>query len=126
MVTTEMTRDLVETLTEFPAGAPYREWTIRDDNQHHYHSQVHLAESPLLVKLRWRAAAKDQVHEVGRLRLHLPGLLAKRLVREEKSSRARGDVRVRFVCENGLVYLQVREGEPRLPVGRTRGQIGVR
>lgn len=118
VVTTEKA---VETLNGFPAGSPYREWTIRDDNQHHYHSQVQLAESPLLVKLRWRATAKDQVHEVGCFRLHLPALLTKRLVREEKSSRARGDVRVRFVCENGLVYLQVRDGEPRLLVGRTRG-----
>ena len=121
VITTVQATDLVESLNEFPAGSPYREWTIRDDNQHHYHSQVCLTESPLLVKLRWRATARDHVHEVGCFRLHLPALLAKRLIRDEKSSRARGDVRVRFVCENELVYLQVRDGEPRLLVGQTRG-----
>jgi len=121
MGTTEPASGLVETLNEVPAGLPYREWTIRDDNKHHYHNQVRLSESPLLIKLQWRATARDRVREVGCFRLNLPGLLARRLIREELSSRARGDVRVRFVCESGRVYLQVRDGEPRLLIGKTGG-----
>src|SRR5206468_8970604 len=98
---------LIEKLKEVSSGLPHREWTIRDDNNHNYHNQVSLAESPLVIKLRWRATARDSVHDVGSFRLNLPRLLARGLIREERSTRARGDVRVRFVSEGGRIYLQV-------------------
>jgi len=109
---------LVEKLKETPAGLTPREWTIRDDNNHHYHNQVSLAESPLVIKLRWRATARDPVHDVGLFRLNLPRLLARGLIREERSTRARGDVRVRFVSESGRIYLQMRDGESRMQIGQ--------
>lgn len=109
---------MVEQLASIPAGTACRTWTTRDDNHHHYHGQVRSSESPLCFRLLWRASSCDPVYDVGYFRLDLPKLLARGFIRDERSDQARGDLRVRFVSEDRLIYLQTRRDEPRLFLGK--------
>jgi hypothetical protein len=44
---------LCELVLDMTAGST-RRWTLREDNQSHYHGVVSLNESPLLLELLWR------------------------------------------------------------------------
>jgi len=112
--------DLVEPLGDIPAGVDHHTWTIRDDNQHHYHSTVNSAESPFYLRLLWRATERYQVRTVGCYRLDLRGLLASGFIRREESEGARGDLRVRFVSEDRRIYLRVNRDKPPLLVGQVK------
>lgn len=72
-------RHLVRRIEQPPEGATVRTWTLRDDNDQHYHGTVSIADSPLHLRLRWRATAASAVHEVGLFWLDLRALLAEDL-----------------------------------------------
>ena len=105
---------LCELVLDMTAGST-RRWTLREDNQSHYHGVVSLNESPLLLELLWRPNATAQVSRVGLFRLNLEKLLAGGYIRRDPVDSIHGnDVRVRFVQANGRFYIQTRSGEPRV------------
>lgn len=108
---------LVERVTD-AAGRRPRAWTIRDDSGHHYHNVVRASESPLVLRLLWRASATEPSQVVGLYRLHLPALIRPGYVRRDPVGGSGDMVRVRFRQRGGLIYLQVRDEQPQFAVGR--------
>lgn len=99
-----------------PAGTKAHAFTLRDDNQRHYHRSVKLSESPFYVALGWRANSESPVHQLGTFRLDLAVLLASGHVRPDRPGDA-FTVRVRFYrADDGGIYLQSRLDTPRLRV----------
>ena len=47
----DATRALAQRVDQVPAGASYRRWVLRDDNERHYHAVVRVSESPVYVEL---------------------------------------------------------------------------
>jgi hypothetical protein len=109
---------LVERVGAVPAGERIRTWTLRDDNQQHYHGVVSVRESPLLLRLRWRHSAASPIHDVGIFRLHLRALLAEDYIRPEEADGDDDWLRVRFVrAADYRIYIQWRGDMPALPIG---------
>ena len=99
-----------------PAGVSAHTFTLRDDNNRHYHRAVQLTDSPYYVALAWRADSKSPVHPLGTFRLDLPVLLASGNIRLDRAS-DESRVRVRFYrADDGGIYLQPRLRAPRLHV----------
>lgn len=76
-----------------------RKWTLREDNNRHFHGVVDLTESPLNLVLSWRKTAADPVHLVGTFRLDLHELLQGGFIRHEPVGSAGPKVRLRIVRE---------------------------
>ena len=114
--------DALPMLDAIPVGARDLRFTLRDDNQQHYHRCVPMAQSPLVVRLAWRASAEAGIHPIGQFQLDLPVLLRLGYIRLEQP----GDpsrVRVRFFrAGDGMIYLQSRAGAARLAVARAPSQ----
>lgn len=109
---------LVEQLDRVPAGARMRTWTLRDDNQQHYHGTVSITESPLVLRLMWRLDAGSPVREVGLFRIDLRALLADDYVRAESEDESDDRIRLRFVRgDDRRIRIQVRGDMPGLVVG---------
>jgi hypothetical protein len=105
-------------LHELADGSVARTWTIRDDNSQHYHGVVRLQESPLLLRLLWKASADAPQQEVGVYRLELDSLLAGGYIRREGAS---DEVRLRFMRgDDDLIYIETKSGAPRLPLPHVR------
>ncbi len=99
-----------------PVGAKAHLYTLRDDNNQHYHRAVALKDTPYFVELAWRAARNAPVHTLGTFRLDLPALLKAGYIRSE-SSRVADEVRVRFFrAGDGWIYLQSTLNAPALRV----------
>lgn len=109
---------LATRMSVVPPGAALRKWTLRDDNHQHFHNRIRLSESPLFLRLRWRATARDAVREIGLYRLDLDTLLAGGYIRREPSQETRGLLRLRFFRgDDGVIYIQTRADHPALPIG---------
>lgn len=109
------TRPLCETVAETPRGARVRRWTLREDNQAHFHGVVHLTESPLYLELSWRPNVVGQVKCVGLFRLDLHGLLKRGYIRHDPVDSDGSELRLRTVrAADGLFYIQARHDGPRL------------
>lgn len=116
---------LAERLDDIPPGARVRRWVIRDDNQRHYHGLVPLDEDPLFLDLQWKGDARGREQRVGLFRLHLSELLKAGYVRREGDDRQAAEIRLRFYRgDRGVVSVQIREGEPALPVGMVDRAFG--
>jgi hypothetical protein len=107
---------LIRRVESAPSGLkPYR-FTLRDDNEQHYHRRMRVIESPVYIALAWRANAKSQVHSLGLFRLDLRGLLSAGYIRSD-GPQPDDEVRVRFHrANNGTIYLQTKQGAPALAV----------
>ena len=91
-------------------------FTLRDDNQQHYHRAVALKESPYYVALAWRAERGSPVHDLGIYRLDLLCLLQRQHIRVESPQRS-DQVRVRFFrAADGWIYIQANIDAPALKV----------
>jgi hypothetical protein len=113
---TAQSNELVWRVESAPAGVKPRRCTLRDDNAQHYHRTMRLIESPVLIKLAWRANATSQVHSLGLFRLDLRRLLSAGYIRPEGSN-SEDVVRVRFYrANNGMVYIQTKQGAPAIAV----------
>jgi hypothetical protein len=96
-----------------PPGAKVRRWTLREDNDAHYHGIVNLSESPLFIELWHRESAVEDPVPVGTFRLDLKKLLDRGFIRRESGGRA-GSVRLRIVrASDGVFYVQVNSKGPR-------------
>lgn len=116
---------LAQRVAELPQGATSRKWTLRDDNRQEFHGTVRSSESPLFLRLLWRATARDAVREIGLYRFDLDALLADGYIRREPSQGTRGLLRVRFFrSDDGLIYIQTRADRPALPIGEVGGDPG--
>lgn len=114
--TTPPSNELVRRVESAPAGVRPLRFTLRDDNAQHYHRRMLIIQSPVYVKLAWRATAMSQVHSLGVFRLDLRGLLSAGYIRRERPN-WEGEVRVRFYrANNGVIYLQSKRGSPALAV----------
>lgn len=115
------TSRFVERVQSFPSGAKIAHWVIRDDNQQHYHGVVSLADSPLMIELRWKPTSDGAEQLVGFYQLRLPELLAGDFVRFEREGTAGDSIRLRFYRGSaGVVFIQSRADRPSLPIGRVR------
>ena len=115
---------LAERVSDLPPGRRARRWVLRDDNQQHYHGVLSLDEDPVYLELHWKANARAQAQLVGSYRLHLAPLLAAGYVRRERNDTPAG-VRLRFYRGNrGVVYIQVRDDQPALPIGVVDATLG--
>ena len=105
-------------ISRVTSGRKSTRFTLRDDNQQHYHRRVEISHSPLFVELNRRATKESPVHRVGLFRLELPSLLRLHYIRAEREGDDR-DVRVRFYRkDDGFIYLQSRLDSPSLRVAR--------
>jgi hypothetical protein len=109
---------LVERLTKPPLGTRPRRWVLRDDNQQHYHGRIAVDDDPLILELRWKANSRGREQLVGLYRLHLGALLKAGYIRQERDDPTNHEVRLRvYRGDRGVVVIQIREGEPALPIG---------
>ena len=116
---------LVERLEHPPPGSRVRRWVLRDDNQQHYHGCVDLRDDPLILELCWKADLRGREQLVGLYRLHLGALLAAGYIRREREDPTSHEVRLRFYRgDRGVVAMQVKQGEPTLPVGMVDRSLG--
>lgn len=116
---------LVERLEAAPFATLVRRWVLRDDNQQHYHGCVDLRDDPLILELRWKPDSRGREQLVGLYRLHLGALLAAGYIRRERDDQTSSEVRLRFYRgDRGVVTIQVKQGEPALPVGMVDRTLG--
>jgi hypothetical protein len=107
---------LIRRVESAPPGLKPYHFTLRDDNEQHYHRRMRVIESPVYIELAWRANAKSQVHSLGLFRLDLRGLLSAGYIRSD-GPQPDDEVRVRFYrANNGTIYLQTKQGAPALAV----------
>lgn len=112
---------LVETAEGVPPGAKVRTWTLREDNNAHFHGVVRFSESPLYLELSWRPSAMGQVTRVGLFKLNLHGLLEGRYVRHNPVGSNGPELRLRIVrAADGLFYIQARRDSPRIELAPVR------
>lgn len=98
-------------LAQTPAGAGIRQWPLNDDRGEH-HGVVDLAESPLVLDLRWRRTSGAATNPVGVFRLDLRGLLEAGCIRTEPT-RGNGKVRLRVARRvDGSFWIQARSSGP--------------
>lgn len=98
-------------------GLAHRDWVLNDANHRHYHNVVKLSETPLDIRLSWRAAPETAVVLLGCFRLNLPQLLEDGYVRRESEGEHISDLRLRFFrADDGVVHVQARSDSPGLPV----------
>jgi hypothetical protein len=103
---------LVKTL---PSGVNSRKWTLRNDNQSHYHGVVSIEETPLYIDFSWRQTADDPIMYIGLFCLDLPGLLQGGFIRWEPANSPGSMLRLRIIRDNdGKFYIQVNSKSPRL------------
>jgi hypothetical protein len=70
------------------------------------------------LRLSWKRSPNDPVHLIGVFDLDLRKLLADGYVRVEPKTEEK-EIRVRFYHDaDGVIYIQTKMGEPKLPVGR--------
>jgi hypothetical protein len=113
----EMASELCVAVESVPPGERFRQWTLREDNQAHYHSVVSLSESPLYLQLSWRATKNSPPALVGKFKLDLQGLLAGRYIREEPVGSSAKDVRVRIVrAPDGRFFIQANQDGPKCSI----------
>jgi hypothetical protein len=99
---------------EMPAAD--RNWMMNDANDRHFHSPVRLTESPLSLKLSWKARPGGAEVTLGCFRLDLLRLLEHDYVRHERADDP-AQIRLRFVRgDDGVVSIQYNGGAPSLPV----------
>ena len=111
--------DLARRIDAVPAGTRFREWTLRDDKFQHYHGVVRLSESPMFLRLFWKATAGDKAQLLGTYRLNLRALLENGFVRMEYATDTTEHIRLRFVrAQDDVVFVETRPGEPRLAIAR--------
>lgn len=109
-----LNNELCERIQTVPLGVKVRKWTLRDDNNSHYHSVVSLSDSPLYLELSWRLTAADPIQRVGLFRLNLPGLLQGGFIRHEPVDSLGSGIRFRIVRDGGHFYVQVNQDGPRI------------
>lgn len=110
--------EFVERVASAPPGVPMHRWVLRDDNQQHYHGRLRLDDDPAYLELRWKPDTRGKEQVVGIFRLHLSRLLAGGYVRPEGAGEKAEEIRLRFHrAERGVIYIQVRDDQPRLAVG---------
>lgn len=120
-----MAHELVERLEQLPPDSRVRRWVLRDDNQQHYHGRIDLHDDPAIIELRWKAHSRDREQLVGLYRLHLGALLAAGYIRREGDDPFSSEVRLRFYRgDRGVVTIQIKQGEPGLPVGMVDRSFG--
>lgn len=108
--------NLLQQIEVAPSNVRPKQFTLRDDNEQHYHRQMRITESPVYINLSWKATKNSQVYNLGIFRLDLKKLLAAGYIRLEKEG-YEDDVRVRFYrANNGMIYLQTKLGNPALAV----------
>ena len=94
------------------------DWTGNDESGRHHHSKVSLNSSPMRLRLSWKRSPGDPVHLIGVFDLDLRKLLADGYVRVEPKTEEK-EIRLRFHHDaDGVIYIQTKMGEPKLPVGR--------
>ena len=94
------------------------DWTGNDESGRHNHNKVSLNSSPMRLRLSWKRSPDDHVHLIGVFDLDLRKLLADGYVRVEPKTEDK-EIRLRFYHDaDGVIYIQTKMGEPKLPVGR--------
>lgn len=117
--------EFIERITSAPSGAQVHRWILRDDNQQQYHGRLRLADDPVYLELRWKPTARGEEQLVGVFRLHLHQLASAGYVRPESPVTRDDEILLRFVRgERGVVYIQARYDDPRLPVGVVDATLG--
>ena len=113
--------NLCELVQDIPPGVKLHIWKPRA-NHHcaggsHWHAKVKLSERPYYLELYWRKTADDPVQRVGVFRLNLIGLLRDGYIRPESNGSQSSEVRLRFFrSDDGSVYVQTKQGKPKLPL----------
>jgi hypothetical protein len=110
------TRMLVSRVDCDEVGPGQREWVINDANHRHFHGVVRLSESPLALRLSWRATPESPEVLLGCFRLDLTRLLEDGYARLERDE-DRSEIRLRFYRgDNGVVFVQTHSDAPALPI----------
>jgi hypothetical protein len=118
-------RPLVERIEAPPAGVSPHRWVLRDDNQQHYHGRIRLDDDPAYIELHWKPDGRGREQLVGLYRLHLVPLVDAGYARLEGPGPKANDVRVRFHRgDRGVVFVQVRQDTPGLPIGTIDSSLG--
>jgi hypothetical protein len=112
---------LCELVQEIPPGVKLHVWKPRANHRcaggSHWHAKVKLSGRPYYLELYWRKTADDPVQRVGVFRLDLAGLLRDGYIRLESEGSQDSDARLRFFRANdGSIYVQTKQGKPRLPL----------
>ncbi|MBN2568317.1 MAG: hypothetical protein JXB42_02685 [Deltaproteobacteria bacterium] len=91
-----------------------RHWVGNDEIYTYYHEAVPRAEDPLYLNLSWKKSADASAETVGLYRINIEALLSRGFIRAEGADK----IRLR-IChlEDGLLYIQVKSGEPALAIG---------
>lgn len=92
----------------------FRRWTGNDASGRHHHGKVSLNATPLDLRLEWKNNRNSERRLVGFFRLHLDRLLKHGYIRTD----APGSVRLRFIHDDGSIYIQARRDSPRLLVAK--------
>lgn len=117
-ISTEDNSGLAVMVSRIPPGAKSRAWTLREDNESHFHNVVDLRESPLYLNLSWRPDSAGPVSHVGIFKLDLPGLLRSGFLRHEPVGGHGTKVRLRIKhARSGNFLIQTQDGKAgqRLP-----------
>jgi len=91
-----------------------RHWVGNDEIYPYYHEAVPRTEDPLYLNLSWKKSADAPAEPVGLYRINIEALLSRGFIRAEGTDK----IRLR-IChlEDGLLYIQVKSGEPALAIG---------
>ena len=112
-------QNLCELVQDIPPGVKLHIWKPRANHRSaggsHWHAKVKLSERPYYLELYWRKTADDPVQRIGVFRLNLIGLLRDGYIRPESKDSKSSDVRLRFFrSDDGNVYVQTKQGKPKL------------
>lgn len=125
------TSELVERVTDAPADAPVLHWVLRDDNRQQYEGRVPFGDDPAYLELRWKPDVRGREQVVGLFQLHLARLADAGYVSvghvngATDLGHAVDEVRLRFHRgDRGVVYIQVADELPALPVGVVDATLG--
>ena len=91
-----------------------RTWCGNDETgKFTWHNSVPISPDPVSIKLFWKSNHGVQEHYIGTFDLHLSTLKSHGYIIQENS----GNVRVKFINDNGLIKLALGHAEPFLVVG---------
>jgi hypothetical protein len=108
---------LAKRIKETEVKSVDRNWTGNDESKRNHNGVVYLNESPLTLCLSWKTAPNQNAKLIGIFELDLRKLLNANYVRPESSKP--DAVRLRFYHGyDNVIYIQVNNKEPRLPVGK--------
>ncbi|MEX2491198.1 MAG: hypothetical protein WD425_05495 [Nitrospirales bacterium] len=94
------------------------QFTLRQDDNGHYHRKVRLTTEPYLVRLSWRASKDSSIQPVGLYELDLHGLLDAGYIRYDPKGGISPHVRIRVVKEGEKFFMQTDSAGPAIEFPR--------